>query len=98
MDSYSSQAQSFSDLHSTAVSCGNARHNKQGFPTKMGPRTFRLIKCDVVYRVKVGTRAKWWKDKRGVYVYLLTNMHVSFKGRLFANFVLSIMTSNAAGA
>ena len=95
MDSCSSQNQPFCDLHNMKVSsCGNARHNRRSFPTKMGPRTFRLLKCDVVCKVKACTRVALWKYKRKI--YFSTNMLLLFKGRLSFNFVLSRLSSCAA--
>jgi hypothetical protein len=42
-------------------------------PINFGPKSLKLKKGDIVYKVKQGTSAVCWKDKR--IVYLLTNMH-----------------------
>jgi hypothetical protein len=42
-------------------------------PANFGPKTLKLKKGDIICKVKGGTSAVCWKDKREV--YLLTNMH-----------------------
>jgi hypothetical protein len=72
MDNYFSP-QLFSDLHNRKItSCGTVHHNRQGMPANFGPKTLKLKKGDIIYKVKGGISTVL-KDKREV--YFLTNMH-----------------------
>jgi hypothetical protein len=70
-----SSLQFVSDLHNRKINyCGTVHHNRQGMPTG-GTKTLKLWKGDTDCRVKGGTSAVFWKDKRQVYFF--TNMNNS---------------------
>jgi hypothetical protein len=72
MDNYFSLPQLFSDLRNGKINCcGTVHQNRQIMPTDCGLKTLKLWKGDIVCKVKGGTSAVCWKDKRQV--YLLTN-------------------------
>jgi hypothetical protein len=74
MDNYCSSPQLFSDLHKRKInSCGTVRHNRKGMLPNFGPKVLKLKKGDILCKVKGGTSAVCWTDKREI--YLFTNMH-----------------------
>ena len=62
--------------------CGTVHHDRQGMPKNCGLKTLKLQKGDNDCKVKGGTRAVCWKDKRQI--YLLTNKNNPASG-LFVN-------------
>jgi hypothetical protein len=52
--------------------CGMVHHNRQGMPADFGLKTLKLKEGDIIRKVKGGTSAVCWKDKRED--HLLNNM------------------------
>lgn len=60
--------QLFSDQHKREInSCGTVHHKRKGTPHTLGQKALQLKKGDILCKVKGGTHAVCWQDKRSLH-------------------------------